>query len=274
MISIYDYLNYREYLEDFYQDKKSGNSHFSFQVFATQAGFQSKSFIKLVIDGKKNLTDESINQINRALKLTDKALTYFKYLVAFNQAKSITIQNMYFEKLQLCNSHTKARLLLQQQYDYFSQWYHSTIRELICTTDFKEDYEKLGKMLKPAISARKARDSVMLLLKLGLIKKNGDLYEQTDSSVTTGDEVRSLAVQNFHLQNLMITRESISTCKSSGRDISTLIVSMSDEDFLKVKAEIQQFRKKLLDMIKPDKKARRTYHVNFQLFPTSENIYE
>lgn len=274
MNSIYNYLNYREYLEDFYQSKKSGNAHFSFQVFATQAGFHSKSFIKLLIDGKKNLTDTSIEQVNGALKLNGKALNYFKDLVAYNQAKTVTLRNYHFEKLLTYNSRSKARLFLQQQYDFFSQWYHGTIFEIICKIDFHDDFAKLGKLIKPSLSERKVRESVKLLLKLSLIKKDGNSYSSTDERITTGDEVRSLAVQNFHLQNLMLAGESIATCNSSDRDISSLIVGMSEEGFLKVKSEIQQFRKKLLDIVKDDKKIYRTYHINFQLFPTSEILDE
>jgi uncharacterized protein (TIGR02147 family) len=274
MISVFEYLNYREYLEDFYQHKKSLNPHFSFQVFATQAGFQSKSFIKLVIDGKKNLSESSIEQLNNALKLNEKAFSYLRDLITFNQAKSLSMRNLYFEKLLSYKTRSSAHLLLQQQYEYFSHWYHSTIRELVCNINFNGDFEKLGKMVRPSISSRKAKDSVNLLIKLGLIRKAENGYEQTDTVLTTGNEVRSLAIQNFHLQNLMLAGDSITTSKSSERDISTLVVGISEESFAKIKNEIQQFRSKLLDLIKNDQKIKRTYHINFQFFPTSELINE
>jgi uncharacterized protein (TIGR02147 family) len=113
-----------------------------------------------------------------------------------------------------------------------------------------------------------------LLIKLGLIRKAENGYEQTDTVLTTGNEVRSLAIQNFHLQNLMLAGDSITTSKSSERDISTLVVGISEESFAKIKNEIQQFRSKLLDLIKNDQKIKRTYHINFQFFPTSELINE
>lgn len=272
MKSIFSYTDYREFLDDFYLEKKSSNPHFSFQVFALQAGFKSKSFIKLVIDGKKNLSERSIDQLNRALKLDEKALSFLKDLVEFNQAHSLQLRNFYFEKMLSYNKRSSARILLQQQYDYFSQWYHSTVREIVSAVDFHDDFEKLGRMIKPAISARKAKASVDLLLKLGLIRKEKSRYIQTDKTVTTGDEVRSLAVQNFHLQNMMLAGESISTCPSADRDISSLIIGISETNFVRIKKEIQQFRKKLLEI--SNDKTDRVYHLNFQLFPTSEQIHE
>lgn len=274
MVSIFNYVDYREFLKDFFQAKKSANPHFSFQVFAIQAGFKSRSYIKLVMDGKKNITEDSIEKINKVLGLKESAFNYFKDLVAFNQARTLHLRNVYFEKLLSYNKRTVARNILLQQYEYFTQWYHSSIREIISEVDFEEDFEKLGNLLKPRISARKAKASVTLLLKLGLIRKNGKKYKQTDALITTGDEVRSLAVQNFHLQNLMLAGDSISTCQSTERDISCIIVGASDEGFAKIKAEIQAFRKKLLDLSKNDSRYKRIYHVNFQLFPTSEMLHE
>ncbi len=274
MISVFNYLDYREFLKDFFHEKKSANPHFSFHVFAAQAGFKSRSYIKLVMDGKKNMTDDSVEKLNKALRLPGKAFDYFKDLVAFNQARALQLRNLCFEKLLSYNKRTTARNILLQQFDYFAQWYHSTVREIVSQTDFKNDYEKLGNLVKPRISARKAKTSVELLLKLGLIRKSGDRYEQVDALITTGDEVRSLAVQNFHLQNLMLAGDSISTCQSTDRDISCIIIGASEEGFAKIKAEIQSFRKKLLEFSKKDAKSSRIYHVNFQLFPTSERLYE
>jgi len=274
MPNIYNYLNYREYLEDFYNERKKEDSTFSFQVFADKAGFKSKSFIKLVIDGRKNLSKDSITKINRALKLKDKSFSYFYDLIAFNHAKKLSERNKYFQRLSRYNQRNKAKMVLAQQYDFYQKWYNNTIRELVAQVDFKEDYAKLGKMVKPPISARKARHSVELLLKLGLIKKVGTKHVQTDTIITTGNEVRSLAVQNFHVQNMMLAAESIDTVPRSQRDISCLVVGLSNEGMQEYKQEIQKFRKKLLEIAEKEKKVQRVYHVNFQFYPMSEVIDE
>lgn len=274
MPNIYNYLNYREYLEDFYNERKKEDSTFSYQVFADRAGFKSKSFIKLVIDGRKNLSKDSIAKINRALKLKDKSFSYFYDIIAFNHANKLSERNKYFQRLSRYNQRNKAKMVLTQQYDFYQKWYHNTIRELVAQVDFKEDYAKLGKMVKPPISARKARHSVELLQKLGLIKKVGTKYVQTDTIITTGNEVRSLAVQNFHVQNMMLAAESIDTVPRSQRDISCLVVGLSSEGMQEYKQEIQKFRKKLLEIAEKEKKIDRVYHVNFQFYPMSEVIDE
>lgn len=272
MKSIYNYFDYREYLYDFYKVKKEESSSFSYRLFSDRAGFKSKSFIQHIIDGKKNLSDESTEKLNKVLKLSKKQFQYFKDLIGFNQAKSVSVRNLYFEKLCLYNSRSTSKQLQLQQYDYFNKWYNNSIRELVCHVDFNEDYEKLGRFVKPAISGRDARISVQLLLKLGLIEKNGNKYHQIDKFITTGNEVRSIAVQNFHLQNLNLAGESIDSCPSADREISSLVIGLSEDGFTKYKSEIQNFREKLLDIADKDGSMERVYHVNFQMFPTSEKI--
>lgn len=269
MLNIYNYLNYREFLEDFYKEKKLSNPGFSYQVFANKAGFKSKSFIKLVIDNKKNLSEDSVQKINNVLKLKDKAYSYFCDMVAFNHAPNLALRNFYFQKLMQYNQKNKVKIILAQQYAFYEKWYHNTIRELVTQIDFKDDFQKIGKLLHPPLHARQVRQSVKLLLKLGLIKKEGTRYVQTDTLITTGNEVRSLAVQNFHVQNLVLAAEAIDTVPSAERDISCLVVGLSDEGAQLFKKEIQNFRKKLLEIAHNEKKINRVYHVNFQFIPTS-----
>jgi uncharacterized protein (TIGR02147 family) len=274
MSNIYKYIDYREFLEDFYNEQKAENKAFSYQYFANKAGFKSKSFIKLVIDGKKNLTADSIQKLNNVLKLNDKSFSYFCDLIAFNQTSSIQQRNFYLEKLTQYNKRSAATMVLQQQYEIYSKWYYSALRELVVTLNFNDDFELLGKMLKPAISARKAREAIKLLVKLGFIKKSGEKYIQCDPIITTGDEVRSLAVSNFHLQNLALAISSIETVQSSSRDISCLVLGLSNEGFDLVKDEIRKFRKKLLEISAAQKMINRVYHISFQAIPVSEDIHE
>jgi uncharacterized protein (TIGR02147 family) len=270
MAVIYDYLNYRDFIRDFYKEQKAKKASYSFQVMANKAGFKSKSFFADVISGKKNLSRNSVFSMAKALGLTGKAFSYFEALVAFNQASSHDQKNHFFEKLSEFNKRSKSKQVLKEQYEFYSRWYHHTIRELITIIDFKEDYNLLARLVQPSITAGQARESVRLLIDLGLIRKRGTRYILADNIITTGDEVRSVAVTNFHLQNLHCAAQSITNCSSEARDISSIVAVLSPHGFATVKEEIQRFRKKLLSIVDSDNAQKRVYHINFQLFPTSK----
>lgn len=278
MPDIYQYLDYRDYLHDYYKEKKEKVPTFSYQVFANKAGFKSRSFLSDVIEGRKNLSENSLFSIGKALNLPELEFLYFKNLVFFNQAKNHRQKDHFFKCLTESNQAVVAKLVLSNQYEYYSHWYHSTIRELVTIVDFKEDYALLARCLRPAISPRMARQSVDLLLRLGLIIKKEDRYEQVDTDITTGDTVCSLAIENFHLQNLNLAGESLDSFGAHERDISCIVSSMSRSRFTQVKKEISLFRSKLIAMINmPDQhgtEKKRVYHLNMQLFPTTHDDLE
>lgn len=269
---VYNYLNYREFIRDFYREQKAKNPSYSYQVMANRAGFKSKSFFAEVISGRKNLSRNSIFSIAKLLGLTGKAFSCFEALVAFNQAASHDQKYHFFEKLSEFNRRNKGRQVLREQYEFYSRWYHHTIRELITIIDFKEDYALLGRLVQPSISPGQARESVRLLIDLGLVHKRGSRYVAADNIITTGDEVRSVAVTNFHLQNLRCAAQSIESCSCEDRDISSIVASLSTRGFTTVKEEIRKFRKKLLSIVDSDKGQNRVFHINFQLFPTSRGV--
>ncbi len=237
---------------------------------AWEAGFRSKSFFNEVMAGKKNISQSSVFSVAKALGLEGESFAYFDGLVAFNQAKSRAEKDRWFKSLAGFHKRGKAQLVTRDQFEFYSQWYHNSVRELVTLLNFKEDYAVLGSHLKPAITPRRARESVRLLLRLGLLVKTDSGYVQADASITSGEEVKDLAVAKFHVRNMGLAVESLESCPAKERDISCIVAGLSDQGFATVKSEIQAFRKKLIEIIRADSPATRVYHINFQTYPTSE----
>jgi len=272
--SVFNYLNYRDFLRDYYLGQKGKNVSFSYQKLAWKAGFRSKSFFKDVIEGKKNISAASIFSVGKAVELEGEPFSYFQALVAFNQAKTGAEKADAFRRLAPFQKRSQTQRVAQHQFDFYSRWYHNTVREWVTLMDFKEDYVRLGRSIKPSISAAEAKASVKLLLRLGLIVLKNGRYLQTHTAITTGEEVKGVAVNQFQIQNLKLAAASLDICRGDERDISTLIAGLSPEGFKTVKAEIQSFRKKLVEIIGQDATATRVYHINFQFFPTSEKEHD
>src|SRR5690348_8332036 len=136
--SLFEYDNYREFLKDTYLSKKE-NKKFSFRVFSRMAGFKAGNYLKLVMDGERNLTIESIEKFSMALKFNKEESKFFKNLVLFNQASSVDEKNKYAEQLLYSRVYRKIYPLKELQYRYFSQWYFVPIREMVNLPEFIED---------------------------------------------------------------------------------------------------------------------------------------
>ncbi len=271
MNSILTYDNFREYIRDYFIESKKTRKYFSFKTFADKAGFKSRDYILRVMNGSRNLSKDSVIRLYKAMGLSEKEADYFEKLVDFNQSKSLLEkENSYLKlsRLKGCKKHTRLR---EDQYEYLSTWYHCVIRALLPVVSFNEDYKILGKLLDPQISAKEARDSVNLLLRLGLIKRlPSNKYLVSDAALSTGDEIKSLAAAQFHKMYMDLARRSIDLHHAEDREISGLSMSISRETFVRIKSEIQLFRKKVIDLVTEDKTEDRTYHLQCHLFPTSK----
>jgi uncharacterized protein (TIGR02147 family) len=81
-----------------------------------------------------------------------------------------------------------------------------------------------------------------------------------------------VAVSRFHGQALELAQRSIESVPSDQRDISCLVVGLSDQGFRQAKTEIQAFRKRFVTLADGEKAPGRVYHIGFQLFPTTQPI--
>src|SRR5574344_1843450 len=87
-LKIYEYLDYREFLLDYYNFKKASSNSFSLRVFSDKIGFKAKDFISRVMNGEKNLSPSSASKIASGLNLSIRERSFFEALVLFNQADS------------------------------------------------------------------------------------------------------------------------------------------------------------------------------------------
>jgi uncharacterized protein (TIGR02147 family) len=231
----------------------------------------STSWLLHLIKGTKNLSPDTTQRIAKALKMSKAEADYFELMVPFTQAKTNAAKDQVFQRMLALKRKLKITRIGEEQYDYYLKWYHPVVRSLVTKVDFGDDFALLGRCLVPAISAAEAKKSVRLLEKLGLILKGeGGRYVHQNAVVSTGDEVGSLNVINYHKQVSRLAEAAHDRSPREERDISALTLGISAEDFAAIKGRIQAFRKEIMEMALASKDADRVYQLNFQFFPVGK----
>lgn len=274
MNCIYEYLDYRLYLRNYYEDQKRSNPGFSYRLWADRAGFKAKDFILRVMRGESRLSGESAHALAKAMNLSPAETRYFKEMMRYNQAKTFKEQELYYGRLHRQHVRFKprsaGRVLTHHYFEFYSEWYHSAIRSLINSYGFKGDYEWLARNVYPAISTSKARKSVALLEKLRLIQRDASgAYHLTDADVTTGDEVKRGALQRFYRTGMELMANALEKLPLDRRNISGMTVGISAASYLKVLEKIRTCRQEIALLVNEDKTPDRVYQVNFHVFPLS-----
>jgi uncharacterized protein (TIGR02147 family) len=273
--TIFEYDDYRVYLNDLYARSKKENSKFSYRYFSRLAGFQSPNFLKRVMDGERNLTLPSIEKFAKALKLNKEEASFFRNLVLLNQAKSSEEKQTYAELLLKSQTYKKIHPLKESQFNYYNQWYLIPIRELVGLPGFKEDPEWIARQLIPAISGAEAERALDELLKLDLIERgpNGKL-DQTQTHIKTDDQVISASLAQYHREMAKKAGESIDLIPRESREISSVTLGVSEKTLKKIKEMVRRLQLEIVEAASQDQDPHRICQVNFQIFPLTRVIGE
>lgn len=99
--SIYSYEDFRKYLKDFYESQKKENRGYSYQKFSEDAGIKSPNYLKIIIDGQRNLSIEGVQKFAKALSLNFNETVYFENLVLLAQSEDEDSKKFYKKKIEI-----------------------------------------------------------------------------------------------------------------------------------------------------------------------------
>lgn len=271
-VNVFEFLDYRAFLRAYYTAEKARRPAFSHRFFSRLAGLRSPNFLKLVMDGERNLGAETVPKFVQAMGMTGEAATFFADLVTFNQADTVAEKNRAFERISASRRFRSAKRIEGDLFKYLSHWYYPAIRELAARPDFQENAKWIATHLRPKISPTDAQTALNLLLSLGLLVRDastGKIVRGEPTLTTDHQTVRSLAVTNFHRQMLERASDSIETIKPQHRDLAALTVCVSPETASIVKERIHRFREEITQICDADAKGSVVYQLNVQWFPLS-----
>lgn len=270
--SLYDFLDYRRYLRAYYEAGKAHTRHISFRYLSRRAGFRSPNFIKLVMDGERNLSEEGAEKIAQALELRSPELEFFRDMVLFTQSQNHEERNEIFTRLSHSKQFRAARRIDQGMFEYLSHWYYPAIREMVARKDFDASPAWIASQLFPPITPEQAERAFALLLSLELVMPDPEHpggYVRHDPHLTTGHEVSQLGVGNYHRQMTSLAMDSIAHVRASERHLSAMTMCIDAELFEALREKILAFRESVVAQSEQSETPDRVYQLNLQFFPLS-----
>lgn len=269
-VSVFDYEDYHSYLKDWIEAKRKRKTGFSFQVLANRAELKSRSFLRLVSLGERDLLHGTAIKLSHAMGHTKREAEFFLGLVGYNNATAPRERSLYLEKLEGFRKPLRKQILSAQQYDFFSKWYIIPIWELVARIPFGDDFGLLAKRLDPPVTLDEARHAVKVLLDLELIEPAGELYRQRSDNLHTRSDVVSKAIRAYQASTLELAQRALKVTPKEIRQINTLSLGLDAERWVKLKGLIQEFRQRMVDLTAEVGAIDRVYQVNLQAFPLTK----
>lgn len=270
--NIFQYTDYRSLLNDYYSFQKKAMKSFSFRFFASKSSV-SQSMFKDIIAGRRRLSLTVMQKYASAMNLTPKETDYFGAVVQFVNSKTNDEKSLHFSRMLRLRGKCEVKILDESRYEFFRNWYHSAIRELVTLPEFKEDYDWIAKKCIPSITAPQARKSIETMLRMGILCRDqqGKL-QPADPMISSEYEMKSLILRNFHTEMITLAKGAIERFEPSQREISSLTLGVSQKCYVRIKERIRSFKEELMNMVIEDTDVSETVcQCNFQLFPLTKN---
>tara|TARA_Y100001954_G_scaffold89344_1_gene97893 strand:+ start:17067 stop:17909 length:843 start_codon:yes stop_codon:yes gene_type:complete len=273
-INIFAFDNYRDFLKAFYEYKKSLNSRYSYRVFCNKAGISSTSYLNMIMHGKRNLTQKSIPKFVKGLSLKGNEKKYFENLVLYNQSTDQELRSEYFQRLLFLRSEKfDVYKLGYNQHAFLSKWYAVAIYEFLDTKNNCHSAKLIADKLKGGVTEEDVKESLTLLKKLGLIKKDPSKgYVKINASLeTVDDNILNDAKFNYHKSMIDLTKESLEDSPVYElRELSALTFAVDSEKLPEI---IKKMKSLIRDVNKVTSKGKykdKVYQLNLSLFGLSK----
>ena len=270
MKDILEYRDYRQYIADYYADRKAKTA-FSWQEFAKMAGFSSPVYLKYVSEGRFNLSAEAAARVASAISLADFECDFFVEMVKFDHAKNDDEKRAAFSKMvSIAESH-KAKIVDGESFRFFEDWKNPVLRELAPAMPGAKPLA-MAHACRPEVSAAEVSETLNFLVKANLLQKDKDgNYTQTDKIVTSGPmNFAPLALRGLQRQMGEIALGAIENVPQDERHFSGLTLGITREAYKKIVQEIADFQKRVIAIATSESATDEVYRLNVQLFPMTK----
>ncbi|CAE81069.1 hypothetical protein predicted by Glimmer/Critica [Bdellovibrio bacteriovorus HD100] len=278
-----DYMNYRQFLADFYLFKRKASKGslraYTYAVFSAAANIKSPNYLKMIIEGKRNLSDDMIGKFGKALGFMKDQTEEFRLLVQFTQAMDPAERNMYLKKL---SEHRVAGKLKSGEIDRKTwekvpNWVAWIIYAMIDQDGVSFDTATLKKLLRGKASEDEIDNALTTLITSGDLRRDevtGEL-KKARSLTESPEEIPVALVRKLQSQLMYLGLESLYQDQPTEREFGTLTLSLTKSEFEEIKFKLRQMRKALHkdnSIARMKDKGERVYQLNIQLFPVTNAV--
>lgn len=272
MKPIIEYSDFRQYMLDFYEERKR-RSVFSWREFSKIAGFSSSSYMKVVCDGKSKLSRVGVERTGAAMGLVGFEMEYFRAMVEYGQAATEAKKKAAYEKMLGIARVHKVRVMEGDLFEFYDSWQNPVVRELAPLMPGATPGE-MAKMCYPEVSAAEVQKSLNFLMKAGLLKKAGDnAFELAETSIRGTPDATRLALRGMHREMSKFATPAIDLPVEE-RHFSGVTMGLSRESFNKIENVLDECRRKIVAIAAEDKDIDQVYRLNLQLFPLTRKAKE
>jgi uncharacterized protein (TIGR02147 family) len=275
------YTDYRTFLKDFYLFKRKTESTplrpYSYANFSASADIKSPNYLKLIIEGKRNLSEQMIVRFARALRFSKEETEELKALVFYNQAVEPLERNRFLRTL----SEIRARRDLasgkidSKAWNKAPTWVSWVLYAMLDQEHVILEPERIQKLFRSRVSLEQVKVALETLVEAKHIVKNPKTgaWEKNKNPSEAPEEVPVELVRKLQSELIYLGLESLFKDSPKEREFGAFTLALTKEEFERVRFELRKVRKAIqkdVMTLREQSPGERVYQLNIQLFPLSD----
>jgi len=269
-----EYLDHRAYLEAVYSAIKKEQPEYTYFDFAFDAGLGRNNLMNALIRGRRPLTPKTSKKIILNLGIVGRERQYFELLVEHSYERDPVVRESVFRKLVALKGSLVVNELDKWQLEFFGHWSHAVLLELMSFPDCSSEPQWFQDRIRPKLTLDEINNGLQLLCRIGYAKLDTEAqrYIAMQTDVSTGPEVAGVAMVRYHQTLLDLAHAAVTDCPAEERDINSLILTLNQDEFEKIKTQIQDFSRRVYEEHPPTEvsESSRVVQISMQIFPLTK----
>lgn len=263
------YTQLTQYLQDYFDYRKSLDSRFSFDVWAAELGFKSRSYMRMLTRGERTMTPKFIHIFSEKMNFSDSEIHHLTLLASYSKARSESQKKIYQEKLLESIETDENQHGIKDYVQFLSSPNLSVLLLLISFDDVEATNANLRKLLD--ISAPDLNKNLKILQKLGLIELKNKIWVSNYKSFKLEGGTKDKAYHQFH-QNTFKEAQEVLNSNEEFKRFRSIYFSLAECDSEGFKSEIENFMTKLKRKYGTNYiQDKRLLKLNLQFYPVSQS---
>ncbi len=266
-LDIFTYLDFRRYLSERLAELKAENAKYSLRYLSDRLGLKSKSHLKMVADGQRNLSPKLAASLADVLGLSADETAFFKALVLANQARTPADQSAALDELRRKRRFKKLHRLDLDRFDYLADPLLLTLREMTTFPDFQDDPAWIATRLPGRVGKRRIEKGLMQLERAGLlVRRDDNRLEAAHKHQHTGDGLHSAALKTFYANTFKAAELSMRQ-PADVRQLAGLTMAISRPAYDRILERLTVFIDDVRAIADADAGSNEVYQLALALFP-------
>ena len=271
MKPVTEYMDYREYIRDYYTERKTFG--FSWNAFASSAGFSSPVFLQYVCEAKKNLSKKTASQVASAMGLVGYEVDFFELLVAYGNAKDDKSKKAVLGRISVFAETHRVRVIGADEYKFFKSWKNSVVREIAPALP-GATHKQLSIASRRRIPTAEIAKILDFLLQSGYLEvdENG-CYHQVNRSLKMSGErntIRKSVARDLQRQMTELALDALENETAENRNMTGVTLGITRDKYAQIVQELAECRRRIVAIAASDDATEEVYRLNMQLFPLTD----